>query len=153
MTSSKKPRHGAVAVVVEDGKFLVIRRSLTVRAPGLLCFPGGNIEPGESPEQAVIRELHEELELKSISAQHLWQSYTSWGTLLDWMWVERVAASEPVANPREVADVVWYYPDELLAQPDLLGSVPDFFAAWAIGHFQLPDHAGEPDPNWKSLAR
>ena len=36
MTSPKKPRHGAVGVVVESGKFLVIRRSLTVKAPGLL---------------------------------------------------------------------------------------------------------------------
>jgi 8-oxo-dGTP diphosphatase len=150
---SKKPRHGAVAVVVESGKFLVIRRSLTVRAPGLLCFPGGSIEQGETPQQAVRRELREELALNSISATHLWHSCTSWGTLLEWLWVERHAESFPVANPREVADIAWYEPDHLLEQPDLLGSVPDFFAAWAIGHFHLPSTAGLPNSQWKALAR
>lgn len=153
MASTRKPRHGAVAVVAESGRFLVIRRSMLVRAPGLLCFPGGGIEHGETPEQAVMRELYEELALDSIDAKHLWQSYTSWGTLLEWLWVERHVDSQPVANPREVADIRWYEPEDLLVQPDLLGSVPDFFAAWALGHFQLPEVAGEPNPSWKALAR
>lgn len=152
MTSnSRKPRHGAVGVVVESGKFLVIRRSLTVKAPGLLCFPGGGIELGETPEQAVVRELEEELSLVSLSAKHLWHSRTSWGTLLEWLLVERHVESQPVANPREVAEVMWYEPDELLKQRDLLGSVPDFFAAWAHGHFQLPESAGTPNTRWKAL--
>lgn len=152
-SSSKKPRHGAVGVVVESGKFLVIRRSLMVKAPGLLCFPGGAIEQGESPEQAVVRELEEELALVSLSARHLWHSRTSWGTLLEWLHVERHSESRPIPNPREVAEVLWYEPASLLMQRDLLGSVPDFFAAWALGHFQLPEEAGPPDSRWKSLAR
>ncbi len=152
-SSSRKPRHGAVGVVVESGKFLVIRRSLIVKAPGLLCFPGGGIEQGETPEQAVVRELEEELSLVSLSAKHLWHSRTSWGTLLEWLLVERHLESQPVANPREVAEVIWYEPDHLLKQRDLLGSVPDFFAAWAQGHFQLPAAAGTPDSRWKALGR
>ena len=152
-TSTKKPRHGAVGVVVEAGKFLVIRRSLTVKAPGLLCFPGGAIEHGETPEQAVVRELEEELALVSLSAKHLWHSRTSWGTLLEWLLVERHCDSQPIANPREVAEVMWYEADELLKQRDLLGSVPDFFAAWALGHFQLPEAAGIPNGRWRDLAR
>ena len=99
---SKKPRHGAVGVVVEDGKFLVIRRSLTVRTLGLLCFPGGSIESGETPEQAVVRELREELELDTRHATHLWHSCTSWGTLLEWLLVIRHPESVPSANPSEV---------------------------------------------------
>ena len=154
MTSGpKKPRHGAVGVVVEDGKFLVIRRSLTVKAPGLLCFPGGAIERGETPEQAVVRELEEELGLVSLSAQHLWHSRTSWGTLLEWLLVERHLESQPVPNPREVAEVMWYEPGSLLQQRDLLGSVPDFFAAWSLGHFKLPEAAGSPNSRWKAFAR
>ncbi len=152
-SSSRKPRHGAVGVVVESGKFLVIRRSMLVKAPGLLCFPGGTIESGETPEQAVVRELEEELALVSLSAKHLWHSRTSWGTLLEWLLVERHAESHPVANPREVAEVMWCEADSLLERPDLLGSVPDFFAAWAHGHFSLPEEAGTPDDRWKSLTR
>jgi 8-oxo-dGTP diphosphatase len=152
-TQAKKKRHGAVGVVVESGKFLVIRRSLTVRAPGLLCFPGGSIEDGETPEQAVVRELREELELDTHNATHLWHSCTSWGTLLEWLWVVRHPSSTPIANPTEVADVMWLEPHDLLSRSDLLGSVNDFFAAWAIGHFTLPAAAGTPHESWRSMAR
>lgn len=50
----------AVSVAVEkDGRFLLVRRG---RAPakGLFAFPGGRLEPGETPEEAVRRELAEE---------------------------------------------------------------------------------------------
>lgn len=50
----------AVSAVVREGRrFLLVMRG---RAPsqGLLAFPGGRVEPGESPEDAVRRELLEE---------------------------------------------------------------------------------------------
>ncbi len=52
----RKPGHGAVAIIAENEKFLVIRRSAKVRAPGMLCFAGGTIEAGETPVQAIVRE-------------------------------------------------------------------------------------------------
>ena len=56
------PRHrGVVAVVVRDGRFLVIRRSNRVVAPGMICFPGGGVEADESEEETLIREIREEL--------------------------------------------------------------------------------------------
>ena len=69
----KKPGHGAVAIVVEEEKFLVIRRSATVRAPNLLCFAGGTIESGESPQEAIERELLEELGVVGVARDHVWQ--------------------------------------------------------------------------------
>ena len=54
-------RQGAVAVVVRDDRFLVIRRSANVVAPGAFCFPGGGIEAGETEERALVREFREEL--------------------------------------------------------------------------------------------
>src|SRR5687767_14499646 len=57
--SSRVPR--AVAVVERDGKLLVIRRHLDGRDYAVL--PGGGIEPGESPAEAVVRELAEECTL------------------------------------------------------------------------------------------
>ena len=147
-TRHAKPRHGAVAIIVEEGRFLVIRRSQFVRAPNLLCFAGGTIEAGESPEQAIVRELREELALESQARQHVWQSRTAWGTLLEWILVEREAASQPVAYPQEVAEWMWLKPSELLKHPDLLPSVPAFFRAWAQGKLQLPSRAGIAHPSW-----
>lgn len=148
LTKHTSPSHGAVAVIVEDGRFLVIRRSQYVRAPNLLCFAGGTIEAGESPEQAIVRELKEELAIESQARQHLWQSRTAWGTLLEWVLVERQADSTPVADPREVSEWMWLAAEELLNHPDLLPSVPDFFIAWAKGNVQLPPRAGTPQASW-----
>lgn len=147
----RKPGHGAVAVIVEGGKFLVIRRSEKVRAPNLLCFAGGTIERGETPEEAIVRELQEELNLESYPIGHVWQSRTGWGTLLEWVVVHRKPESQPVANPDEVGEWFWLTGNELLAKPDLLPSVPAFYRAWAEGKFTLPDAAGRPDPAWCEL--
>ena len=45
-------RRGVVAVIVRDQRLLVIRRASGVAAPGMYCFPGGGIEPGEIEEEA-----------------------------------------------------------------------------------------------------
>src|SRR5881275_3042575 len=50
----------AIAVVEHDGRFLVGQRPAGVPLAGLWEFPGGKIEPGESPEAAAVRECLEE---------------------------------------------------------------------------------------------
>ncbi len=47
-------RRGVVAVVMRGDRFLTIRRSAEVLAPGKYCFPGGGIEAGET-EVAALR--------------------------------------------------------------------------------------------------
>ncbi|MBX3422752.1 MAG: NUDIX domain-containing protein [Pirellulaceae bacterium] len=143
-----KPRRGAVAIIVEDGRFLVIRRSLQVRAPDLVCFAGGTIEAHETPHQAIERELLEELSLVGTATDHVWRSVTSWGTELEWVIVQRHPDSEPIANPSEVAEWMWLDPVSLLKHPKLLPSVPAFFKAWAKNEFVLPDRAGVPNSHW-----
>ncbi|PTQ11639.1 8-oxo-dGTP diphosphatase MutT [Sphingomonas oleivorans] len=51
----------AVALVDPDGRVLVQQRPEGKPMAGLWEFPGGKIEPGETPEAALIRELREEL--------------------------------------------------------------------------------------------
>jgi 8-oxo-dGTP diphosphatase len=51
----------AVALVDADGRLLVQQRPEGKPMAGLWEFPGGKIDPGETPERALIRELHEEL--------------------------------------------------------------------------------------------
>lgn len=50
----------AVGVVVRDGRVLIARRPDHVHQGGLLEFPGGKVEPGETTPQALVRELAEE---------------------------------------------------------------------------------------------
>jgi 8-oxo-dGTP diphosphatase len=52
------------AIVVRNGKLLVLRRSSGSIA-GSWEFPGGKVDSGESPEQALARELREELGVKA----------------------------------------------------------------------------------------
>ena len=49
------------AVIEKDGKILIARRKSGDHMAGKWEFPGGTIEPGETPEQCLIRELLEEL--------------------------------------------------------------------------------------------
>jgi 8-oxo-dGTP diphosphatase len=51
----------AVALVDTDGRILLTQRPEGKALAGLWEFPGGKVEPGERPEHALIRELHEEL--------------------------------------------------------------------------------------------
>jgi 8-oxo-dGTP diphosphatase len=51
----------AVALIDPDGRVLLAQRPEGKSLAGLWEFPGGKVEPGESPEAALIRELQEEL--------------------------------------------------------------------------------------------
>lgn len=53
------------AVLVHDGKILAARRGPGRSMAGYWEFPGGKIELGESPEQALHRELSEELRIEA----------------------------------------------------------------------------------------
>jgi mutator protein MutT len=49
------------AVIQNSGKILIAQRKATRRHPGKWEFPGGKVEPGETPPAALRRELGEEL--------------------------------------------------------------------------------------------
>ena len=51
----------AVALVDADDRVLIAQRPEGKQLAGLWEFPGGKLEPGERPEDALIRELREEL--------------------------------------------------------------------------------------------
>ncbi|QPH55383.1 (deoxy)nucleoside triphosphate pyrophosphohydrolase [Pontivivens ytuae] len=51
----------AVALIDPDGRVLLAQRPEGKSMAGLWEFPGGKVEPGETPEAALIRELQEEL--------------------------------------------------------------------------------------------
>ncbi|MBI4985977.1 MAG: Nudix family hydrolase [Rhodocyclales bacterium] len=59
----------AAAVIVKpDGSFLLGQRAPDTFYPGYWEFPGGKVEAGETPRAALVRELHEELEIEVLAA-------------------------------------------------------------------------------------
>lgn len=130
-------RRGAVAVIVREGKLLVIRRSQHVRAPGMFCFPGGGIESGETEEMALVRELKEELNLAVQPTRRLWENVTPWRVHLVWWQAEIEAEVSITPNPLEVAEVHWFTTSELRLQDDLLPSNLAFLDALAAGEIPL----------------
>jgi len=58
----------AVALIDADGRVLLQQRPPGRAMAGLWEFPGGKVEPGETPEAALVRELEEELGIETHSS-------------------------------------------------------------------------------------
>jgi 8-oxo-dGTP diphosphatase len=59
-----EPAHRPIVVggaLIEGGRLLAARRTAPAEVAGRWEFPGGKVEPGETPEAALVRELREEL--------------------------------------------------------------------------------------------
>src|SRR3954465_11817401 len=69
------------AMIEKDGKSLITQRRPTASLPLLWEFPGGRVEEGETDEQALARELAEEMGIKvegaarTMNAQHAYPDY------------------------------------------------------------------------------
>lgn len=139
MTEIPRGNRGVVAVAQRGGLFLAIRRGLTVRAGGRVCFPGGHIEPGEEEHEAVVRECREELAAAVEPGACVWRSVTSWGTSLAWWTVRLEDDAELVPDPVEVDEILWMTAEALLAVPDLLDGNREFLQAVLSGTLRLED--------------
>lgn len=72
--SNNAPFGIADVVLVRDGSVLLVRQRKE-SAHGLWSYPGGRIEPGETPEQAVVREVLEELGAELVNPR-FFRAYT-----------------------------------------------------------------------------
>jgi 8-oxo-dGTP diphosphatase len=64
-TNGPAVRFVAAALIVRDGQVLIGQRRAEQPMGSLWEFPGGKIEPGESPQEALARELVEELGIRA----------------------------------------------------------------------------------------
>lgn len=135
---STRRKRGVVGVIFREARLLIIRRALTVTAPGKLCLPGGAIESGETEQQALVREMQEELAIGVTPMELCYRSVTAWGTNLAWWHADLEHTQSPTANPDEVAEVFWMSRDEVRNAKDMLPSLPPFLEAWEQGEIDLP---------------
>ena len=59
------------AVIIRDGKILIAQRKRGGRHPLKWEFPGGKVEPGETPQAALARELREELSVEAAIGEEM----------------------------------------------------------------------------------
>jgi ADP-ribose pyrophosphatase YjhB (NUDIX family) len=62
----KRQRVAAYAVILRDGRILLSRLAPTVTSEELWTLPGGGLDHGEDPRDAVVREIHEETGLDAV---------------------------------------------------------------------------------------
>jgi 8-oxo-dGTP diphosphatase len=70
-TRSPRPIRVLAAILEQSGRLLVARRKKDDRFGGRWEFPGGKIEPGETPEECLRRELREEFGVESRVGRYL----------------------------------------------------------------------------------
>ncbi len=110
--------HVAVGVIVREGRVLIARRPDHVHQGGLLEFPGGKVEPGETVQQALVREIAEEtgLSLPEASLEPvigIRHDYGDKRVFLD-VWRTTEASGEPEGKEGQPVD--WLEPDQLRDQ-------------------------------------
>lgn len=135
--SCKRSREAAVAIICDCDRLLTIKRSETVRAPGEYCFPGGGIEGDETVEEALVREMREELNVLVNPVRSLWSSKSPSGIKLFW-WIVELRSHQTIRpNPDEVASFDWLTLDQIRRLPKLLASNVEFLASLERGEFRL----------------
>lgn len=116
----------AVALIDADGRVLVSRRPEGKPMAGLWEFPGGKVQDGETPEQALIREMREELDIDTAEsclapftfASHEYDDFH----LLMPLYVCRVWKG--MVAPREGQELKWLRPDDLRDYPMPPADIP-----------------------------
>jgi 8-oxo-dGTP diphosphatase len=109
-----------------DGRVLLAQRPAGKSMAGLWEFPGGKVEPGESPEAALIRELHEELGINTWAsclapltfASH---AYPEFHLLMPLFACRRW---EGIATPQEGQVLKWVRADALREYPMPPADIP-----------------------------
>jgi 8-oxo-dGTP diphosphatase len=116
----------ACALVDADGRVLIAQRPQGKQLAGLWEFPGGKLEPGESPEEALVRELREELGIETkvaclaplTFASHSYESFH----LLMPLFVCRRFEGTPVALEHQA--IKWVKPVRLRDYPMPAADLP-----------------------------
>lgn len=95
-------RHTIRAIIIKDKKVLLV----TGHGADFYWTPGGGMEPGETPEQTLRRELREELGVEVLSA-HPYSTYVYEDQQVENF---RVEITGDITPGEEITDIAWYAP-------------------------------------------
>lgn len=101
------------AVLLRDGLILAAQRGPDKALPGYWEFPGGKIEPNESPEESLARELAEELLCEATIGQHITTTayeYSFGIVELSTFWCELIKGEPQLTEHSEIR---WVEPEAL----------------------------------------
>jgi 8-oxo-dGTP diphosphatase len=109
----------AAALVDVDGRVLIAKRPADKHMAGLWEFPGGKVHDGETPEAAVIRELHEELGIETRNSCLAPVAFASHGYDTFHLLMPLFACRTWAGTPRalEHAELAWVRPARLRDYP------------------------------------
>jgi 8-oxo-dGTP diphosphatase len=112
------------ALIEQEGRVLVAQRRADQSQPLVWEFPGGKVEPGESPSQALVREIQEELacsiEVGAV-VDVVFFAYDAFDLIMP-VYRATIRAGVPVA--RQVATVAWVARAELASLAFTPADVP-----------------------------
>ena len=130
--------NGAVVSVIFDGtRFLTIKRSQLVKAPGAIGFAGGGVEPSETQADAIVREMQEELGVTVTPVKCVWSCLTPRGVELNFWQVRFTPQQSIKIDSNEVEFYAWHTPVTLREQFNLISSAAPFLDAWEAGEVEL----------------
>lgn len=110
------------AAIISEGRLLSAQRAAPPHMAGGWELPGGKVDPGESDEDALVRECHEELDIKVRLQDRIGGDWhLSERTVLR-VWTAKIIEGEP--RPLEHLALRWLAPDELYDVDWLPGDRP-----------------------------
>ncbi|GAA0718581.1 NUDIX domain-containing protein [Dactylosporangium roseum] len=123
-TERLMPRIIVGAAIVSDGRVLACERAQPPEMAGKWEFPGGKVDPGETEEQALVRECQEELGVEVKVGRRVGAdiSMLNGGAILRVYLATLVNGAQPV--PLEHSDLRWLSHDELDSVPWLPADAP-----------------------------
>jgi 8-oxo-dGTP diphosphatase len=100
-------------IIEQEGLVLIARRKPGKHMGGKWEFPGGKIEPGETPEQSLERELEEELALRVEVGPFLCRTFYEGDGISLELLVYRINGVTGVPELRDHQEIRWVKPEEL----------------------------------------